>query len=182
MTVHRARTRRKMALQRESGDMAEVNWTEILVAGVVVAIPVGIVVNLLTNPVQRKLEKRLKRQAARREQERGKFQSQVADLAADRAAFQVFLSTQILRTTYFTALFGFASALAFAMGQVTLSIDVGQGWRLGNVFIVVGQLTALLGSLIVLTVVRSALQTASAVRAGRGRRATAADVDGQDVT
>jgi hypothetical protein len=140
---------------------------EIFVTSVLIAIPISIVANLLTDPVQRKLDKRLKQQSARREANQAKFRIVVEELAADKAAFSNYLMVQVLRTTFFTALLGLFSGLAFAAGQLIVVTEVDE--QAGNAFFVLGQALALMGSLLVLTVVRAALQTASAVREARKR-------------
>jgi hypothetical protein len=155
------------------------DWTEILIAGVLIAIPVSIIANLLTNPVQRKLEARIKSQSVRREQEKVQFRAQVVALAADRGQFSTYLTTQILRTTFYTALFGLASGLLFSIGQASSTAG---SWEFADLFFLSGQLAALMGSLIVLTVVRSALQTASAVREEMERNPATGAQDPPDST
>lgn len=135
----------------------------IILTSVVLAVPVGIVTNLLSSPIQRRVDRALKRSGETRQRTRAAYAEQISLYAEDSTSFHIYLTEQILRTTVFTALFGLLSGLAFAAGQ---------GAALTHLFIfnvvngldLIGQLAALIGTLIVFTIARNALRTVISVR------------------
>lgn len=139
---------------------------DILLTGVVIAIPVGIVTNLLTTPVQHRVDKALKRSGDKWEATRVVYARQVALFVADNTQFHIYLTEQILRTTVFTALFGLISGLAFAAGQGVALIHIFV-FDIINVLDLIGQLAALIGTLTVFTIARNALRTVISVRSMR---------------
>jgi uncharacterized protein (DUF2062 family) len=143
-------------------------WNEVILSGVIIAIPIAIIGNILTRPVQNRFDSLLKRQSERREKERAEFRELVDRLAKDQAGFSGYLVVAVLRTTFYTAVFGLLSGMAFAAAQLIQAAAGSYYLSLSKNFIdllyVAGQLAALMGALIVVAIVRAALQTAAAVR------------------
>jgi hypothetical protein len=143
-------------------------WTGVLVSGVLIAIPISIFANLLTTPIQNWLDKRIKKSSQNREVRRqATFAAQAADLATDRTEYMNYLFEAVLRTTYIGALFAVLTGVIFAVANsfYTPFLDSIQG--LGSLVTVVGQLVALIGSFLVISIARDALQMIVAVRRHR---------------
>jgi uncharacterized membrane protein len=138
----------------------------IIISGIVIAIPVGITVNVLSPPIQRWVETTFKRSGEKRQRTRETYEEQVSAYAQDRTSFHIYLTEQILRTTVFSALFGLISGLAFAAGQglnLVKIFEIGT-INISSIFYLIGQLAALVGTMIVFNIARSALRTVISVR------------------
>ncbi|MBI4943755.1 MAG: hypothetical protein HY830_23690 [Actinobacteria bacterium] len=131
-------------------------WREILLTGVVIAVPISVVANLLTRPVERRLDRRLETRSAARAARLLAFREEAVELADDQTAFTAVMLAAVLRTAYFGAIAGVVSGACFAAGQVGY-----QAFEIaGTVFSLLGQISALVGSLLVLRVAGQALQLA----------------------
>jgi hypothetical protein len=116
-------------------------------AGLLISIPVGIVVNLLSGPIQRFIG-HLSQRAERRRIIRDKtFTEFASTLAADPAKMQAFALETLIRIAYIGAIFGTASGFlwvaAFATGLIGM----------------VAQAVALVGTIMVMNIAGSGIQT-----------------------
>lgn len=133
-------------------------WQGVLL-GALISVPLSLAMNLLSSVLQRKIDRRGEEKAAARAREDAAFRAKAAALATDRSSLYIELLETLLRVAYFTAIFGVLSGAFFALGQL-----------IGFSFIPssLGQISALVGALVVLNIVRPAVALLREVRAARG--------------
>ena len=130
-----------------------------LLLGLLLSIPIGIVVNLVSPYITRRIDRRSRRSAEKRAVKDVAFKAEATRLATNRPALYTYLLESLIRIAYITAVFGLFAGAFFLLGQLLpYSGLISQG------LFASGQLTALIGTVIVLNIARQAVLLLRAVR------------------
>lgn len=133
--------------------------------GALLAIPIGVVANIISSRVQTGIDRQTVEASAKRAERNKEFKDKAAHLAKDRNALYIELLEVLVRIAYITALFGLFSGGAFFLGQAMPYMGI-----LTTSLIAIGQLVALVGTLIVLNIARPAIVLLREVRTLRDER------------